>query len=91
MAYLTGAGAVTPTVADGAAASSSSLSKVTSTVTATIGSQAAQVPFAGLAPGFVGLWQVNVVVPAGLTQGDYPLVVSVGGQSSNAANVSVTP
>jgi len=34
---------------------------------------------------------VNVVVPAGLTQGDFPLIVSVGGQSSNAANVSVTP
>jgi uncharacterized protein (TIGR03437 family) len=91
MAYLTGAGAVSPTVADGAAASSTTLSKVTSAVTATIGSQTAQVPFAGLAPGFVGLWQVNIVVPAGLTQGDFPLVVSVGGQSSNAANVSVTP
>jgi len=49
------------------------------------------VSFAGLAPGFVGLWQVNVVVPAGLTQGDYPLTVTVGGQTSNGANVSVTP
>lgn len=91
VAYLTGAGAVSPTVADGAPASSTTLSKVTSAVTATIGSQTAEVPFAGLAPGFVGLWQVNVVVPAGVTQGDFPLVVSVGGQSSNAANVSVTP
>jgi uncharacterized protein (TIGR03437 family) len=91
MAYLTGAGAVSPAVADGAPAASNPLSKVTSSVTATIGSQPAQVSFAGLAPDFVGLWQVNVVVPAGLTQGDFPLIVSVGGQSSNAANVSVTP
>lgn len=90
LAYLTGAGAVSPKVADGEPAGSSPLSKVTSTVTATIGSQTAQVSFAGLAPGFVGLWQLNIVVPAGVT-GDVPLVVSVGGQASNAANVSVTP
>jgi uncharacterized protein (TIGR03437 family) len=64
---------------------------VTPTVTATIDSVAAQVSFAGLAPDFVGLWQVNVVVPAGLSQGDFPLIISVGGQASNAANVSVTP
>jgi uncharacterized protein (TIGR03437 family) len=60
-------------------------------VTATIGSVAAQVQFAGLAPNFVGLWQVNVVVPSGLAQGDFPLTVSVDGQTSNASNVSVTP
>jgi uncharacterized protein (TIGR03437 family) len=91
MTYLTGAGAVSPAVADGVAAGSSPLSKVTSSVTATIGSKAAQVSFAGLAPTFVGLWQVNVVVPAGLAQGEYPLIITVGGQASNAANVSVTP
>jgi uncharacterized protein (TIGR03437 family) len=91
IAYLTGAGAVSPPVADGAPAPSSPLSKVTSSVTATIDSQTAQVKFAGLAPDFVGLWQVDVLVPAGLAQGEYPLVISVDGQSSNAANVSVTP
>jgi len=90
LAYLTGAGAVSPKVADGAPAGSSPLSKVTSSVSATIGSQTAQVSFAGLAPGFVGLWQVNIIVPPGAT-GDVPLVVSVGGQASNAANVNVTP
>jgi uncharacterized protein (TIGR03437 family) len=92
IAYLTGAGAVSPVVADGEPAASSPPSTVTSNVTATIGSQTAQVSFAGLAPDFVGLWQVNVVVPAGLTKaGDYPLIISVDGQGSNAANVSVTP
>jgi uncharacterized protein (TIGR03437 family) len=92
IAYLTGAGAVSPAVADGEPARSSPPSSVTSNVTATIGSQTAQVSFAGLAPDFVGLWQVNVVVPAGLTKaGDYPLIISVDGQASNAANVSVTP
>jgi uncharacterized protein (TIGR03437 family) len=91
LAYLTGAGAVSPAVADGQPAGSNPLSLVTPTVTATIDSVAAQVSFAGLAPDFVGLWQVNVVVPAGLSQGDFPLIISVGGQASNAANVSVTP
>lgn len=89
MAYLTGAGAVSPQPADGAAAGSSS--KVTSTPSATIGGQpVTNVQFAGLAPGFVGLWQFNLQVPSGVT-GDVPLTVTVGGQTSNAANVSVTP
>jgi adhesin/invasin len=92
IAYLTGAGAVSPPVADGAAASSSPVSAVASgSVTATIGSQSAEVSFAGLAPGFVGLWQVNIVVPAGITAGDLPMTVSVAGQTSNSAKVSVTP
>ena len=92
LAYLTGGGAVSNQPADGAAAGSgSNISDVTSTVTATIGGQSADVSFAGLAPGFVGLWQVNVVVPSGVVQGDLPLTVSVGGQTSNSANVSVTP
>lgn len=92
LAYFTGGGAVSNQPADGApAGSGSDLSTATSTVTATIGGQTAQVPFAGLAPGFVGLWQANVVVPAGLTQGNFPLILTVGGQASNSANVSVTP
>ena len=91
LAYLTGAGAVSNQPADGAAAGSNPISDVSSAVTATIGGQTADVSFAGLAPGFVGLWQVNVVVPAGVAQGDLPLTVSVGGQTSNSANVSVTP
>jgi uncharacterized protein (TIGR03437 family) len=91
LAYLTGAGPVSNQPADGAAAGSDPLSQVTSTPSATIGGQNAKVSFAGLAPSFVGLWQVNIVVPSGLTTGDFPLTVTVGGQTSNSANVSVTP
>jgi uncharacterized protein (TIGR03437 family) len=89
VAYFTGGGAVSPTVADGAAAGADS--KVVSSVTATIGGQNAPVSFAGLAPGFVGLWQANITVPTVATAGDYPLILSAEGQSSTAANVSVTP
>jgi uncharacterized protein (TIGR03437 family) len=90
IAYLTGAGAVTPTPADGAAGPLPAATDTT-TPTAMIGSQPAIVTFAGLVPNFVGLWQANITVPSGLTAGDYPLTVTVGGQTSNAANVSVTP
>jgi len=91
IAYLTGAGAASPQPADGAAAGSEPLSTVSPAPTASIGGTSAMVTFAGLAPGFVGLWQLNIVVPSVTNAGDLPLVVSAGGQSSNAGNVSVTP
>jgi adhesin/invasin len=61
---------------------------VTASVTATIGGTPATVQFAGLAPGYAGLYQVNVVVPQ-LAAGDYPLQLSVAGIASNSATVSV--
>jgi uncharacterized protein (TIGR03437 family) len=90
-AYLTGSGVVSPPVKDGEPASAGPLSKVTASVSATIGSASAQVTFAGLAPEFVGLLQMNIVVPSGLSQGDHPLAVAIGGQASNSATISVTP
>jgi uncharacterized protein (TIGR03437 family) len=90
ISYLTGAGDVSPKPADGAAAGADSV--VMPTPTATIGGQNATVTFAGLAPTFVGLWQLNIVVPTGLTAaGEYPLTVTAVGQTSNSGNVSVTP
>jgi uncharacterized protein (TIGR03437 family) len=53
-------------------------------VTATIAGRAATVPFAGLLPGSVGAYQVNVAVPAGVPAGDQPLVLTVSGVSSQA-------
>jgi uncharacterized protein (TIGR03437 family) len=91
IAYFTGGGKVSPTVADGAAAGDNPVSTVVSSVTATIGGQSATVSSASLAPGFVGLWQANITVPTVATAGDYPLILSAEGQSSAAANVSVTP
>ncbi|HTC34540.1 MAG TPA: IPT/TIG domain-containing protein [Bryobacteraceae bacterium] len=91
IAYFTGGGKVSPAVADGAAAGDNPVSTVVSSVTATIGGQSATVSSASLAPGFVGLWQANITVPTVATAGDYPLILSAEGQSSAAANVSVTP
>lgn len=90
VAYLTGSGATTNPVPSGFAAPPSPLSYATaSPITATIGDQPAQVVFAGLTPGFVGLLQVNIVVPANLAAGDYPLVITMGAAKSNGPLVTV--
>ena len=67
--YCTGLGSVTPTVADGAPAPSNPLSTVDLTTYATIDGQPAHVVFAGLSPGFTNLYQINAVVPNGITRG----------------------
>ena len=87
-AYLTGSGPVSPSVADGAP-SPTPAAQVTSSVSATIGSASADVSFAGLAPGFVGLLQMNIVVPSGLANGTYPLAVTIAGEKSNAGSISI--
>jgi uncharacterized protein (TIGR03437 family) len=89
MAYLTGSGPVSPTIADGAPTPIGSLIYATSQSSATIGSSTAQIAFAGLAPGFVGLVQVNVVVPSDLQTGNYPLSITIGSETSNSATISV--
>jgi uncharacterized protein (TIGR03437 family) len=88
--YFTGTGPVSPAVADGAASPKGTPAQVTSSATATIGSATAQVSFAGLAPGFVGLGQMDIVVPSGLSSGNYTLTLSIAGENSNSAQISVT-
>jgi uncharacterized protein (TIGR03437 family) len=48
----------------------------------TIGNVPATVYGAALAPGFAGLYQVAIQVPATAPSGDQPIVASVGGVSS---------
>jgi len=87
--YLTGQGAVNHPVPDGTATPDSPLASATATATATIGGVSATVQFLGLTPGFTGLAQANIVVPA-LATADYPLVITVGGYVSASAEVSVS-
>jgi uncharacterized protein (TIGR03437 family) len=89
IAYLTGSGPVSPAVANGAATPSDKLIMATSVVTAKVGSATATVSFTGLAPYFVGLVQMNIVVPASLTPGVYPLAVTIDGQAANTATIAV--
>ncbi|HMD49164.1 MAG TPA: hypothetical protein VKG79_08705, partial [Bryobacteraceae bacterium] len=68
--FVTGLGNTFPFVSDGAAAPSTNLANTTATITATVDNIPATVTFAGLAPGLAGLYQVNVVIPSGVTPGD---------------------
>jgi len=88
IAYVTGSGPVSPPQTDGALPSGGTVN-VSSTCTATIGSQSAFVGFCGLQPNSVGLVQVNITVPGALATGTYPLTVSINGQASNSQNISV--
>jgi len=89
--YCTGLGAVSPAVKEGSPAPNTPpLSTTVNPVTVTIGDKAAQVVFAGLTPGYAGLYQVNAVVPGGITIGDaVPVVLSVAGQTSPAVTMAV--
>ena len=78
----TGLGAVNPTVANGASPSVTSFALVSPT--ATIGGKNAQVAFAGLAPGFPGINQLNIVVPAGVSGNSLPIQLSENGITSTA-------
>lgn len=82
--YCNGLGTVNPVVPPGAAAPlAGPLSRTTTPVTVRIGGVNATVNFSGLAPGFPGLYQVNAVVPAGLTPGDaVPVTLEISGQVS---------
>jgi uncharacterized protein (TIGR03437 family) len=67
--YLTGLGSVMPPIVDGAVPGSSPTSLVTTPVKVLIADMPAEVQFAGLAPGFLGLYQLNVRVPRGIVAG----------------------
>jgi len=80
--YCTGLGAVNPALVAGSPTPFSPLSNTVNLVTATIAAQPAKVFFAGLTPGFVGLYQVNATVPAGIAPGPAPLVLTAEGTAS---------
>jgi uncharacterized protein (TIGR03437 family) len=81
--YLSGLGAVSPGISDGAAGPSGTLSWTTNTITVYIGGQSVTPSYSGLVPGSVGLYQLNVQVPTGLTAGDNSLEI-VGPDSDTA-------
>jgi uncharacterized protein (TIGR03437 family) len=88
--YCLGLGAVSPSVADGAAAPSNPPASTVNSVTVTVGGQTANVIFAGLTPTLAGLYQINLTVPPNTGTGDQvQVVVSTGGQTGAAVNLSV--
>ena len=68
---------------------SGGLARTAVTPTVYFGATAATPSYSGLAPGFVGLYQVNVQVPAGLPSGTLPLVITSGNAFSNEVKIEV--
>jgi minor extracellular serine protease Vpr len=87
--YANGLGPVTNTPASGDPASGTLLSVTSSPPTVTIGGVSALVGFTGLAPGFAGLYQINVTVPSSISAGTQPVIVSAGGQIAKTSNITV--
>ena len=82
--YATGLGPVSGAMVTGKPASSTSLQPTTpQPATATLGGIPATVSFSGLTPGFTGLYQVNVQVPANVPSGSF-LSISIGGERAPA-------
>lgn len=88
--FATGLGPVTNQPDTGAPAPALPLAETTSEVVVSIGGVAATATFAGLAPGWVGLYQVNVQVPANAPAGDaVPVALRVGGIASNQVTIAL--
>ncbi len=101
--YGTGQGQVSPAVTDGTAAPSAPLSNTVAVPTssgttclnnqpsmcvAIGGSGFGDVKYSGLAPGYIGLWQINVAIPPGVT-GAVLVRVIINGTPSNTVTVAV--
>lgn len=88
--FATGLGGAKNQPASGAGAPLQPLSTSLLTPGVTIGGVPASVSFSGLAPGFVGLYQVNAQVPDAAPAGDsVPVVLSIGGIDSNTVSIAV--
>lgn len=86
--YLTGLGQVIGGIAAGQAAPAPPLT-VRANVQVMLAGNSITPSFAGLAPGFAGLYQVNFEVPQGLPAGRHPLRVVAARAPSNTVMISV--
>jgi uncharacterized protein (TIGR03437 family) len=86
--YATGLGPVSPAGVTGASPSASS---TVTKPTVTIGGISCNIFYSGLAPELVSVYQIDVAVPAGLSAGNQPLQIGMGGILSNTANLPVAP
>ncbi len=84
--YCTGLGFVSPLPKDGVAATGQSTMELAAV---TIGGVKAPVSFSGLAPGYVGLYQINAQVPTGLAATNQPVNVTISGAISKTVLLPV--
>lgn len=87
--YLTGLGALNPALGTGVPAGAN---VATQQVSMAFGAASATIEYAGAAPGFIGLNQINVRVPVTAPLGnEVPVSISIGGRQGNAVNLAVGP
>jgi uncharacterized protein (TIGR03437 family) len=87
--YLTGIGPLDTPVATGAPAPFQPLARATSNARATLGSTEVPIVYLGLTPGYAGLAQLNLQIPANLAPGDYLLTLTIGSAVSNQVLIRV--
>jgi uncharacterized protein (TIGR03437 family) len=103
--YGTGQGQVSPEVPDGTAAPgppglSNTVAVPTSdsktclnnqpSMCVTVGASGfGNVQYSGLAPGYIGLWQINVTIPQGTPTGSVPVRVLIDGTPGNTVTIAV--
>jgi uncharacterized protein (TIGR03437 family) len=87
--YLVGMGATSVNVPSGSPAPRDQLVLASTPVTMTIDGQPVQTPFVGLTPGGVGLYQINLIVPANVRAGAVPVTITQGGIAANATTLPV--
>lgn len=87
--YFTGGGPVDNPVPTGSATPLTGAANLTSPLSIYLGATPVKVLFAGLAPGEVGINQLNIQLPLDLPSGSPALKLTVGGSVSNTPVISV--
>jgi len=87
--YLTGLGRVNGSIAAGQPAPTTQLMTVVAPVEVEIGGVPVTPQFAGLAPGFAGLYQINFQLPATIAAARHSLQVVARGVRSNSVQLPV--
>ncbi|HEY6392390.1 MAG TPA: hypothetical protein VIX89_13985, partial [Bryobacteraceae bacterium] len=88
--YLSGMGPTNPAVKSGdPAPGTEPLARVTLIPAVMVDGQDANVGYAGLSPGFVGLYQVNFTVPSNAKNGNLNLVIVQNGVTANITKLPV--
>ncbi|HET8550031.1 MAG TPA: hypothetical protein VFL57_18605 [Bryobacteraceae bacterium] len=81
--YGTGIGATSPEVTAGFAAPRDTIVRAVNELKVTLGGVPVRVDFAGLAPGAIGVYQLNVAIPPAVPEGrEVPLTITAGTYST---------
>ena len=90
--FLTGLGAVDPSFPDGTPGPVSPLSQTTDpNISVQFGGETGTVLFSGAAPGFVGLYQLNVQIPTTAVTGTIGIAIQTSNAFTDFVDIEVVP